>query len=340
MSPLDQLPVERHLDVTICGCGVVTPKIRSPLHSYDDPGHALASRAAVSIYSRFIVALADAGIPRVSLDADLTAVTAVPQQAFLQDVMTNGCSQVLSGGFHFDTDAGRCLSLQTHLHLFHAEALQAGLALLDAVTPQARSPLHSYDDPGHALAGRATVSIYSRVIVALADAGIPPVGMDADLTALTAVPQQAFLQDIGVATQDAGFVLAFPQIHVEHKGPLTLHFGDVEAFPSQSGTWSKFCLHTLFGCPSSTGSVLVGIPENLTVEWRRCRGLEAAREDSAFQGIQPGRNNGGSELGETEAGETERNLHGTGRWCLESAASDITSLIPARRTSVAACRSC
>lgn len=58
---------------------------------------------------------------------------------------------------------------------------------------------------------------------------------------------------IGVDTQDACFVLTFPPIHVEHKGPRTYHFDDVEAFPGQIGTRSKFCLFALFGCPFYAG---------------------------------------------------------------------------------------
>ena len=54
---------------------------------------------------------------------------------------------------------------------------------------------------------------------------------------------------IGVATQGACFVLAFPLIHVDHKGPLTFHFDDIKAFPGQIGTWSKFCIQALSGCP-------------------------------------------------------------------------------------------
>lgn len=92
----DQLPVEWHLHIAICGCGVVSPKISSPLDSYDDPCHALTGRAAVLVNSWVIVALADAGIPGVALDAGLTAVAAVPPQAFLQNVMANGRAQVLS----------------------------------------------------------------------------------------------------------------------------------------------------------------------------------------------------------------------------------------------------
>jgi len=55
-------------------------------------------RAAVVVHGRVVVALADAGVPWVALDAGLAAATAVLQQAFLQDVMADGGAQVLPDG--------------------------------------------------------------------------------------------------------------------------------------------------------------------------------------------------------------------------------------------------
>lgn len=43
---------------------------------------------------------------------------------------------------------------------------------------------------------------------------------------------------IGVGAQGARLILALPPAHVEHKGALTLHFGDIKAFPGHVGTRS------------------------------------------------------------------------------------------------------
>lgn len=81
--------VEKHPHIAICACKIVSPKTRSPLDSYDDLRHAPTGRATVLVYSSVIMALADAGIPRV-VPAGLTTLAAVLPQAFLQDVMANG----------------------------------------------------------------------------------------------------------------------------------------------------------------------------------------------------------------------------------------------------------
>lgn len=70
---------------------------------------------------------------------------------------------------------------------------------------------------------------------------------------------------VGVVTQGAGLVLTFPPVHVDHEGSLTFHFGDVEAFPGQIGTWSKFCVQALFGrpfCARLTGTLGEGQHQN------------------------------------------------------------------------------
>lgn len=89
---------EEHLHVAVGGTGVVSPEAVRPLHRDDDPRHALTGRAAVSVHAGVVVALADAGVPRVALDAGPAAAAAVPPQAFLQDVMADGGAQVLTDG--------------------------------------------------------------------------------------------------------------------------------------------------------------------------------------------------------------------------------------------------
>lgn len=78
--------------------------------------------------------------------------------------------------------------------------------------------------------------------------------------------------------------------------------------------------------------------------WHLCKGdagdLKAAREDSAFQGIQPARNNGGKQLDKTDVEESEYKLYGPDSVCLESPGSNICFLIPSHRTSVAECPAC
>lgn len=85
-----------------------------------------------------------------------------------------------------------------------------------------------------------------------------------------------------------------------------------------------------------TGSVVIVVTCNLTV---LCKGdagdLKAAREDSAFQGIQPARNNGGKQLDTTDVEGSEFKRYGQHRVCLESPGSNICFLIPIHRTSVA-----
>ena len=90
---------------------------------------------------------------------------------------------------------------------------------------------------------------------------------------------------------------------------------------------------------SKSGSAAVVVLCSLTL---KCDAgdLKAAREDSAFQGIQPARNNGGKQLDKADVEESEYNLHGADSVCLESPGSDICLLIPAHRTSVAECPAC
>lgn len=94
VGPSHHHALEEDLHVAIGGRGVVSPQTRSPLHSDDDPGHALPAGAAVLVDAGLVVALADAGVLGVALDAGLTALGAVLPQTSLQDVMADGCAQV------------------------------------------------------------------------------------------------------------------------------------------------------------------------------------------------------------------------------------------------------
>lgn len=76
---------------------MVTPQTGRPLYSYDDACHALTGWAAVLVYGRVVVALANAGIFCVALDASPTGLGTVLPQSVLQDVMANGGAQVLPG---------------------------------------------------------------------------------------------------------------------------------------------------------------------------------------------------------------------------------------------------
>lgn len=76
------------------------------------------------------------------------------------------------------------------------EDLHVAVCGSEYVSPQTRGSLYCNDDPGHAFTGWAAVQAHSRVIVALADTGIPQIAPDPSLTAIAAVSQQPLFQDV------------------------------------------------------------------------------------------------------------------------------------------------